>query len=121
MDGYGGAFGILELALNFKLDTQPPSVSFSSPAANATVTNSTVVVQGTAKDNVAVGAVEYRLENATGTNAYQAATGTTNWTATVTGLVPGLNTVEVFAIDTSSNLSKPTSRSFTYVVSCRWR
>ncbi len=116
VDGYDGAYGSVELALTFGADTNPPSVSISSPAANATLTNSTVVVSGTAKDNVAVALVEYRLENAAGTNAYQPATGTNNWSATITNLLPGLNTVRVFAIDTSSNLSPAKTRSFTYAV-----
>jgi hypothetical protein len=114
VDGYDGGYGSVELALTFDLDTNPPSVSFSSPAAKATLTNSTVVVKGTAKDKFAVAVVEYRLENAAGTNAYQPATGTTNWSATITNLLPGLNTVRVFGIDTSSNLSPPVARSFTY-------
>jgi hypothetical protein len=116
VDGYDGSYGSVELALAFEVDATPPAVSFSSPAANATLTNSTVVVKGTAKDNVAVMAVEYRLENVAGTNAYQPATGTNNWSATITNLLPGLNTVRVFAIDTSSNLSPTKARSFTYAV-----
>jgi hypothetical protein len=116
VDGFEGAYGSVELALAFEADTTPPSVSFSSPAANAILTNSTVIVTGTAKDNVAVAAVEYRLENAAGTNAYQTAAGTNNWSATVTNLLPGLNTVRAFAIDTSSNLSPTKTRSFTYKV-----
>ena len=116
VDGYEGAYGIVELALSFEIDTKPPSVSISWPAANAVLTNSTVIVKGTAKDNVAVAAVEYRLENAAGTNAYQLASGTNNWSATITNPLPGLNTVRVFAIDTSSNLSPAKARSFTYAV-----
>jgi hypothetical protein len=116
VDGYQGAYGFVELALAFGVDTNPPAVSFSSPAANAILTNSTVLVQGTAKDKFPVEVVEYRLENAAGTNAYQPATGTTNWSATLTNLLPGLNTVRVFAIDISSNVSPAKARSFTYVV-----
>ena len=117
VDGNGSlSYGALELILNFQADTNPPVVSFSSPAANATLTNSTVVVKGTAKDQFALTVVEYRLENAAGTNAYQPATGTTNWSATITNLLPGLNTVRVFATDNSSNASPPVARSFTYAV-----
>ena len=116
VDGYQGAYGIVELALNFELDTTPPSLSISSPTANALLTNSTVVVTGTAKDKFAMAVVEYRLENAAGTNAYQPAKGTTNWSATITNLLPGLNTVRVFGIDISSNVSPPIARSFTYAV-----
>jgi len=116
VDGYEGNSGIVELTLAFELDTNPPAISISSPAANAILTNSTVIVQGTAKDKFAMSVVEYRLENAAGTNAYQPATGTTNWSATITNLLPGLNTVRVFGIDISSNVSPPVARSFTYAV-----
>ncbi len=116
VDGYTGYYGIVELALSFSADTQPPTVSISYPAPNAKLTNSTVVVQGTASDNIAVAAVEYRLENAAGTNDYQTATGTNRWSATIPNLAPGLNTVRVFAIDTSSNLSGTVARTFTYAV-----
>jgi hypothetical protein len=117
VDGAGSLdYGSLELVLSFQADTNPPVVSFSSPAANATLTNSTVVVKGTAKDKFGLRIVEYHLENAHGTNAYQPATGTTNWSATITNLLPGLNTVRVFGIDSSSNVSPPVARSFTYAV-----
>jgi hypothetical protein len=116
VDGYQGGFGEVALTLAFQNDTNPPTISISYPPANAVLTNATVVVQGTAKDDFGVTVVEYRLENAAGTNAYQPATGTTNWSATITNLLAGLNTVRVFAIDTSSNISPTKTRSFTYAV-----
>jgi len=59
---------------------------------------------------------EYRLENAAGTNAYQAASGTNHWSATLADLVPGPNTIRVRAYDTSSNLSQTVARTFNFVV-----
>jgi hypothetical protein len=56
------------------------------------------------------------LENAAGTNDYQNADGTNSWTATVTGLVPGPNTIRVVAIDMSGNISAPVTSTVTYVV-----
>jgi hypothetical protein len=103
VDGYNGASGNIVLNFNFTADTTVPKVAITSPASGAKLTNSTVVVRGTATDNIAVGAVEYRLENSAGTNAYQAASGTNSWTATVTDLIPGMNTIRVRAFDTSSN------------------
>jgi uncharacterized repeat protein (TIGR02543 family) len=79
-------------------------------------TNSTVVATGTASDNVAVALVAYRLENASGTNAYQAANGTTSWSAAITGLVPGANTVRAVAFDTSTNMSSTVTRTFDFVI-----
>ena len=114
VDGADGATGTIVLALNFVPDTKGPSVSFSSPGAGASVTNTTVTVKGTASDNVAVALVEYRLENAAGTNDYQAAVGTNRWTAVVTNLIPGVNVVRVRAFDTSTNVSTAVARSIYY-------
>ncbi len=114
--GYNGVIGNVVLKLNLALDKTPPTVSITAPAANAKLTNSTVVVTGKASDAVAGGQVEYRLENAAGTNAYQTGVGTTNWTATVNSLLPGVNTVRVRAMDLSSNISPAVARSFSYIV-----
>ena len=116
VDGENGDSGIVNLNFSFAPDTTRPVVSITSPASGARTTNSTIVVQGTASDNVAVAQVEFRLENAAGTNDYQIANGTNRWTATVTDLIAGANTVRVRAFDTSSNLSLTVARTFTYVV-----
>ena len=120
VDGYnagqGAQSGNIALSLNFRVDTQPPVVSISSPLAGAKLTNSTVIVRGTASDNVQVALVQYRLENANGTNDYQEATGTNNWSAIVTNLIPGPNTVRVRAYDTSTNVSAAVARRFTYAI-----
>ena len=116
VDGYNGQFGTIALSLKFSLDRKIPTVSISSPASGAKVTNSTVVVQGKATDNVALGLVEFRLENSAGTNDYQAATGTTTWTATVTNLIPGPNTIRIRATDTSGNVSATITRAVTFIV-----
>ena len=60
--------------------------------------------------------VQYRLENANGTNAYQFATGSNAWSATVPDLIPGPNTVQAQAIDTSGNVSPTVSSTFNYIV-----
>lgn len=120
VDGYnaglGAESGHVNLTLTFQADKKAPSVSIVFPAAGARLTNSTVVARGTASDNVKVALVQYRLENADGTNDYQDATGTTNWTATVTNLIPGLDTLRVRAIDTSSNISATVAHTFSYVI-----
>jgi hypothetical protein len=116
VDGKDGASGLILLSLTFAQDLQAPTVAFSSPSAGTLLTNGQVTVQGTAKDNVALARVEYRLENAAGTTDYQPATGTNLWTATVTNLIPGQNTVRVRAIDMSTNISTAVTRSFYYDV-----
>jgi hypothetical protein len=116
LDGYSGQSGSAVFTLKYSTNVTLPKVTIKSPAAGAHVTNSTVVVQGKASGAVAVASVNYRLENAGGSNAWQLATGTTTWTATVTHLIPGTNTVSVEAYDTSSNVSKVVSRLFNYIV-----
>src|SRR5205823_3000127 len=73
-------------------------------------------VLGTASDDVAVAEVQYRLENASGTNDYQTASGTNKWSAVLTDLVPGPNTIRVRALDTTGNISATVARTFIYVV-----
>jgi hypothetical protein len=116
LDGYNGQSGMAVFTFTFSTNTTPPIVTIKSPKAGADVTNSTIVVQGTASDDVAVAAVFYQLANANGSNAWQLATGTNSWSATVTNLIPGPNTVRVEAYDTSTNISKVVSRVFNYIV-----
>ena len=116
VDGFNGATGSIVLNLAFARDVTPPKVTVTSPATGANLTNASVLLQGNASDNVAVVQVQYRLENVAGTNAYQVAEGTTNWSATVANLIPGPNTVRVRAFDASSNISPPIARTFNYVV-----
>jgi hypothetical protein len=122
VDGFnnGGAAnaesGIVVLNLTFKTDTNRPTIVISSPAANAKALTPAVTVAGTASDNLAVALVQYRLENSAGTNDYQNALGTNHWSAVVSNLVAGPNTVRVRAFDTSSNMSLTVARTFTYVL-----
>ncbi len=115
IDGLSGASGNVFLNLKFLLDTTPPKVSFTSPASGAKLITPTVTVQGTASDALGVALVEYRLENALGTNNYQPADGTNHWSAVITDLVPGPNTVRVRATDASGNFAI-VSRTFNYVI-----
>jgi hypothetical protein len=119
LDGYNGQAGNAVFNFAFSPDTTPPSVAISSPANQAVVASSTVLVTGTANDNVAVASVQYTLANAHGTNAWQLATTTnqwTNWSATVTNLIPGTNKVTVEAFDTRTNRSVLVSHLFNYEI-----
>ncbi len=122
LDGLNGQSGSAVFNFSFSTDTNPPTPGFSSPNNGAVVTNSSVLVTGTASDNVAVAVVEYSLTNAAGAGPWLLASTTnqwTNWSATVTNLIPGSNTVLIEAYDTSSNLSKIESREFNYEVPVR--
>jgi len=120
VDGLNNAVpdsGAIVLNLKFTMDTNRPTVAITSPAANAKITNPSITVQGTANDNLAVAQVQYRLENAAGTNDYQIADGTNHWSGVVSNFVAGPNTIRVRAIDISSNISATVTRTFTYVLS----
>jgi hypothetical protein len=97
-------------------DVEAPSIAFLAPAAGR-VTSNMLTVTGVSADFIGVDHVEFRLENAEGTNAYQSASGPSNrWTAMVEGLIPGTNVVRARAIDTSGNPSTEITRKFNFVV-----
>ena len=90
-------------ALNYQstLDTEPPSVTLTSPGNNQTVSGS-VTISAAANDNVAVAKVEFRVNGAllaTDTTLPY----TTTWDASSSG--NGYYTVEVMAFDGSGNIS----------------
>ncbi|HEY3861900.1 MAG TPA: Ig-like domain-containing protein [Verrucomicrobiae bacterium] len=119
VDGYNGQSGSTLFTLKFVPDKTAPALLIKSPLPGANVSNSTVVVTGTARDNVAVGSVQYRLLNADGAGAWQLASGTNSWSATNSDLIPGTNTVQVKAIDTSSNASLVHSLLLNYIAPSR--
>jgi len=104
----------LTLVANF-VDTNPPSLTITSPTKNQRWSNSAFTVTGTATDNVAASNVFYSLNSGGWSNAV---TGNhwTNWTATET-LAPGPNTNAVYAVDTSGNKSPTTKVVFLYIPS----
>ena len=103
----------LTLNANF-VDITTPTLSIVTPTSNQRWTNVAFTVTGKAGDNVAVGAVYYSLNGGLWTNA-NTANNWTNWTANLT-LTPGTNTVQAYAVDTSSNLSTTNTVRFVYLV-----
>jgi Calx-beta domain/Divergent InlB B-repeat domain/Bacterial Ig domain len=95
-------------------DTTTPTVTIRLPAANARQTNDTILVTGTASDDVAVTLVEARLENDAEFSDYIIATGTTEWSVPLAGLIPGTNTIRVRARDAASHVVEST-RQVIYV------
>ena len=117
-----GVFGVegvgaSDLVTCVLVDRAGPKVVISSPANGARILQLPVQVQGTATDNNRVAAVSYTIRNANGTSPEQTATGTTNWTASVSAPAPGTNIITVTARDLDGNASAPVSRSFFYVAS----
>lgn len=92
-----------------------PTVTITSPAANARVFNPNLTVTGTARDDVQVDHVEYQLRNSSGNSGWQIASGQTNWSAALS-LAPGTNTITARTIGYGLQTSLPVSRSFFYVV-----
>lgn len=96
-------------------DTAGPVVTIITPAAGQAQKNGDVVtLTGTASD--AAGRVAGVEVSADGGATWQAATGTTSWTATVVQKGRGNTPILVRAIDDSANIGTPASRSFS--VSC---
>ena len=97
------------LNLGVPPDLTAPTVVIASPAVNARFTNAAIIITGTASDNIAVARVEVQINS----GAFIAATGATNWSASVT-LAAGTNTVRVKSIDVADNESAVATRSFIY-------
>ena len=93
-------------------DVQKPAVVISSPTPLQRWSNALFTVKGTASDNGGLAAVWCQVNN----GGWAVATGTTNWTASVT-LTPGANAVQAYAVDLAGNKSPTNAVSFTYVLS----
>jgi len=101
----------LILRANF-VDVKRPQLKITSPIGGQRVSNAVVLVKGIASDNLRVASVWCQLN----TNAWQLASGTSNWSASVT-LSPGLNTLRAFARDEAGIVSITNSLNVVYVLS----
>jgi cyclophilin family peptidyl-prolyl cis-trans isomerase len=89
------------------IDTTPPVVTITNPAPDEIVTNTSVILSGTASDDQSVARVIYFFND----TAPRVATGTTNWSAVLT-LRAGTNFVFVQSVDAFGNLSPLVERHF---------
>src|SRR5262245_50933175 len=82
------------------LDTTVPTIGITSPVDGSTVSG-TIVVSGTASDNVKVSKVELRVDS----GPYQLATGTTAWSISLNAAsyTTGSHTLLARATDSSGN------------------
>jgi Matrixin len=81
-------------------DTVAPSMTILSPAMTSVATSaSSIVVSGTAQDNVGVAQVTW----SSSTGGSGTAIGTTNWTTGPIPLYVGMTTIMVYATDTAGN------------------
>ncbi len=82
-------------------DLTPPTVSITTPAADPFVTGATsVAMSGAASDLVSLASVTWSNDR---TGSGVATFGSGTWSATVTGLFPGLNVITVTATDSAGN------------------
>jgi hypothetical protein len=95
-------------------DTNPPTLTITSPTAGQRVSNSAFTVTGTARDNVAVASVHVQV-NGTSWMLAGSSNWFTNWSQNVT-LTAGSNYVQAYATDSSGNSSLTNGVSVTYVV-----
>ncbi len=93
-------------------DAAPPTVAVTS--APSEVTQPTLLVKGTARDNVGVAGVFCQL-NGGGWQPVSSASGFTHWSTTLL-LAGGVNTLQFYSIDLSGNISKTRSVSVFYTV-----
>jgi hypothetical protein len=97
------------------LDTNRPTVAFSTPANNFSTNGSVVTVTGTAADPyLAVTNVQLEV----GQNGFQTATGTTKWTNVVT-LVPGTNLISARSFNLAGTNSLTNTLHLIYLASSR--
>jgi hypothetical protein len=92
----------LTFTANF-VDVTRPTVTITSPLSGAQPTNGTLTASGTASDKVQVAGVYWNLNNS-GWNLAATTNNWTNWTAGLT-LIPGPNTLTVYALDDAGNRS----------------
>ncbi|MEA3212623.1 MAG: hypothetical protein QOE70_5680 [Chthoniobacter sp.] len=99
--------------------TAPPtgsSLTIDTPAANAALTADQVTVTGKSGGSPVATRVVYRLENTNGVGGFRDAIGTKTWTAAITGLAAGPNTVRVRSLDAGGATIKEATRTVRYVV-----
>ncbi len=89
----------------FSADAAKPTVSISSPAENLRVASGSTVLAGTAGDNIGVARVVYRI----GTNRFQVAAGTTNWSVPL-NFAAGSYDFTVQSEDGAGNISSQVTR-----------
>jgi hypothetical protein len=97
--------------------TAPPQpIAIATPVRGAVVTGSSVAVAGSVDPAAGAASVQFRVENASGTRAYQAAAGTTSWSGTAGGLIGGSNLIRAQSLDGSGNVLAETTCTIGYIV-----
>jgi len=99
-DASGASASSSDMTYATTADSTPPTVSITSPAANATVAG-TVILSATASDSVGVASVQFKVDNANTGAAIT--TAPYNTTLNTTALSDGNHTITAVATDTVGN------------------
>ena len=86
-------------------DTTPPTVSVLPLRGANALKVPQVVLMGNASDANGINRVMFRVENYYGNSDWQGADGVNVWTASVTGLAGGQNTIRIRAFDGAGNFA----------------
>jgi len=96
-----------------------PTITITNAPPNfSRRTESPVVIEGTASDNIGVDQIKFQVLSGTflqNSSPPQTAEGTTNWSANVP-LVPGKNAIRLWSQDLATNKSAVVTRFYTYTV-----
>jgi hypothetical protein len=102
--------------------TAPPQpVAITSPARGSVVrsgtlpVDATLPVAGTTDPAAGAAAVQFRIENTSGTSDWVMASGSTAWSGTLSGLTPGVNVLRAQSLDGSGNVLAENAEGFTYL------
>ncbi len=97
-------------------NTNKPTLKITNPIKTGeSWSNAVFWLSGTAKDNVQVSSVWYQLNNS-GWNLASTTNSWTNWTASVTLIKPGSNTISAYALNSSGNPSLTNTVTIGYVL-----
>lgn len=96
-----------------------PTITITNAPPNfARRTESPIIIQGIARDNIGVDQIKFQVLSGTflqNSSAPQTADGTTDWSASVP-LVPGKNGIRLWSQDLATNKSAIVTRFYTYTV-----
>lgn len=101
--------------------SDPPTLTMSAPAASAKVTTSSVVAKGTVSGAEVFAHLQYRLDTPAGQGewtevALPAGKTVAAWSASVSGLAPGMNTIRARTLETSGATVKEIARSVKLII-----
>ena len=105
--------------------TAPPApvsaLTIASPVAGAKVTAETLSVRGSVSGGAVFSALQLRLDTPAGEGTWMnlslpTAAGVGQWTATVSGLLPGVNTIRVRTLDAKGSVARTSASAVRLVV-----